>query len=370
MIASPTAVPTAAPHALLEPRAAGAARFSAPAYAPPAAEDDRTQAAAWTVAVHDRITALLTALDGGGEFSEDAWARPGGGGGVSRTLSEGATFEKAGVNRSTVHGTLPGSVRQRLGGRLPAGADAEAPVQFFATGVSVVVHPWSPMVPTTHLNVRYFELADEAGAVWDRWFGGGTDLTPTYPCAADARHFHQALARACRPFGAGLYAAGKAWCDDYFVNTHRAGAGLGAGTVAGERRGAGGVFYDHVRPGEGLAAGLDAAGLHAFAVALGTVLDDAYAPVVERRRHARHGAEARALQCERRGRYAEFNLLHDRGTLFGLQTGARVDSVLMSLPPAAAWPAPGPHAPGSIGARLAEMLVPRDWLADGAGDDI
>ena len=344
------------------------ARPSVPAYTPLAVGDDRTQAAAWTVAVHDEITALLTTLDEGGTFAEEAWTRPGGGGGVSRTLGEGVTFEKAGVNRSTVHGVLPGSVRQRLGGRLPEGADPDAPVRFFATGVSVVVHPWSPMVPTTHLNVRYFELADDAGTVWDRWFGGGTDLTPTYPHAADARHFHRALARACRLFGAELYAAGKAWCDDYFVNTHRA-ADPGVGTVAGERRGVGGVFYDHVRPGEGAAAGLDAAGLHAFAVTLGTVLGEAYAPVVRRRRHERHGAAERALQCERRGRYAEFNLLHDRGTLFGLQTGARVDSVLMSLPPAAAWPAPGPHAPGSIGARLVEMLVPRDWLADGVGDD-
>lgn len=332
-------------------------------FAPPAAADDRARATAWTEQVHDAITALLTRLDEGGTFAEDAWERPGGGGGVSRTLAEGVTFEKAGCNRSTVHGTLPGAVRQRLGGRLPDGADPDAPVAFFATGVSVVVHPRSPMVPTVHLNVRFFELADSDGRVWDRWFGGGTDLTPTYPYADDARHFHRALAAACAPFDAGLYARGKAWCDDYFVNTHRAAPSVGVGAVAGERRGVGGVFYDHVRPGEGAAAELSAGALHAFAVALGTVLGDAYAPVVRRRRHERYGAAERALQCERRGRYAEFNLLHDRGTLFGLQTGARVDSVLMSLPPAAAWPAPGPHAPGSIGDRLAQLLVPRDWLA-------
>jgi coproporphyrinogen III oxidase len=342
---------------------ATAPRHPAPPYARPPASDDRARAAAWTADVHASITELLTTLDEGGAFAEDAWERPGGGGGVSRTLSEGVTFEKAGANRSTVHGVLPGAVRQRLGGRLPEGADPEAPVAFFATGVSVVVHPRNPMVPTVHLNVRYFELADADGRVWDRWFGGGTDLTPTYPYPDDARHFHRALASACAPFGAELYALGKGWCDDYFVNTHRAAPSPGVGVARGERRGIGGVFYDHVRPGEGAAAGLDGAGLHAFSRALGTVLGAAYGPVVRRRRHERYAADERALQCERRGRYAEFNLLHDRGTLFGLQTGARVDSVLMSLPPAAAWPAPGPHAPGSIGDRLAEMLVPRDWLA-------
>lgn len=345
--------------------------LAASLYHPPhlASGDDRARATAWSVTVHDEITRLLTALDRVSHCAEEAWTREGGGGGVSRTLAGGEVFEKAGANRSTVHGTLPAAARRRLGGRLPESADPEAAVQFFATGVSVVAHPHSPMVPTVHLNVRYFELADATGTVLDRWFGGGTDLTPTYPRPEDAQHFHAALARACAPFGPGVYARGKAWCDDYFVNTHRAGVALGTGAVAGERRGVGGLFYDHVRPGEGLAAGLDAAGLHAFAVAVGTVLGDAYAPVVERRRGEAYGAVERALQCERRGRYAEFNLLHDRGTLFGLQTGARVDSVLMSLPPAAAWPAPGPQAPGSLGARLAAMLVPRDWLTGGAGEE-
>ncbi len=339
----------------------------APAYAPPpaGAADDRARAAAWTASVHDRITAMVTALDGGGAFAEEAWAREGGGGGVSRLMTEGRVFEKAGVNRSTVHGVLPAAVRRRLGGRAPEGADPEAPVRFFATGVSVVVHPRSPMVPTVHLNVRYFELAGDDGAPADRWFGGGTDLTPTYPRPDDARHFHRALARACAPFGPDVYPTAKAWCDDYFVNAHRRGD-----DGEGERRGAGGVFYDHVRPGEGLAAGLDAGGLHALSVAVGTALADAYAPLVERYAGARYGPAERALQLERRGRYAEFNLLHDRGTLFGLQTGARVDSVLMSLPPAAAWGAPGAHPAGSLGARLRAMLRPRDWLADGAGEEV
>ncbi len=333
-------------------------------YAPPAAPpDDRARAAAWTVAVHDEITRLLAALDGGA-FADEVWARDGGGGGVSRLLAEGRVFEKAGVNRSTVHGTLPGAVRRRLGGRGADGADPDAPVEFFATGVSVVVHPRSPMVPTVHLNVRYFELAGDGGVV-DRWFGGGTDLTPTYPHPDDARHFHRALARACAPFGAGVYPSTKAWCDDYFVNPHRV-----AADGHGERRGAGGMFYDHVRPGEGLAAALDAGSLHAFNVAIGTALADAYAPIVERRRDEAYGAAERALQLARRGRYAEFNLLHDRGTLFGLQTGARVDSVLMSLPPMAAWPAPGEYERTPLGARLLDMLLPRDWLAGGAGEEV
>lgn len=337
-------------------------------YRPPptlAATDDRARATAWTIAVHDEITRLLTALDGGGTFAEQAWSRGGGGGGVSRLLSEGRVFEKAGVNRSAVHGSLPAVVRRRLGGRLPPGADPEAAVQFFATGVSVVVHPRSPMVPTVHLNVRYFELAGAAGEVVDRWFGGGTDLTPTYPYAEDARHFHRALSATCAPFGAGVYARTKAWCDDYFVNAHRR-----AADGQGERRGVGGMFYDHVRPGEELAAGLDVRALHALSVAVGTALGDAYAPIVERRRGEPYGAPERALQLERRGRYAEFNLLHDRGTLFGLQTGARVESVLMSLPPVAAWGDGGACPDEALGARLRAMLLPRDWLVDGAREDL
>ncbi len=354
--------PGVAPAAAV-PRTPSRAPAAPRRYAPPAApEDARARAAAWTAAVHEEITRLLAALDGGGAFAEEAWARDGGGGGVSRLMTEGRTFEKAGVNRSTVHGTLPAAARRRLGGR--AGGDADAPVDFFATGVSVVVHPRSPMVPTVHLNVRYFELSDAAGVV-DRWFGGGTDLTPTYPHADDARHFHRALARACAPFGGAVYAGAKAWCDDYFVNAHRAG-----GDGHGERRGVGGLFYDHVRPDEGLAAGLDAPALHALSVAVGTVLADAYAPVVERRRREGYGPAERALQLARRGRYAEFNLLHDRGTLFGLQTGARVDRVLLPLPPLAAWGAPAEPARDPLAARLRAMLVPRDWLADAPGDEV
>ncbi len=317
------------------------------AYEPPAAAPaDRTRAAAWTVAVHEDITTLLTTLDRGGAFVEEPWERDGGGGGVSRLLVDGETFEKAGVNRSTVHGVLPREALHRLGVR-----DVRAEeVRFFATGVSVVVHPRSPRIPTVHLNVRFFELTDERGAPLDRWFGGGTDLTPMYPQAEDAAFFHRRLASLCAPFGAGLHGRFKAWCDEYFVNRHR----------TQERRGVGGIFYDHVRPDD---AALDARALHALAVAVGTSLRRTYAPLVALRRDAPWGDDERALQLERRGRYVEFNLLHDRGTLFGLQTNARTDSVLMSLPPHASWPRPGTHAEGSLGARLTAMLAPRDWLA-------
>ncbi len=324
----------------------------------PAADDDRARAGAWTVAVHDEITRLLTDLDRGGRFADESWERAGGGGGVSRLLTEGTTFEKAGANRSTVYGALPDEVGRALGAR--GGSDGTGPLDFFATGVSVVVHPRSPMVPTVHLNVRYFELTDATGARVDAWFGGGTDLTPTHPRPADARHFHAALAAACAPFGLAVYARGKACCDEYFANAHR----------GGERRGVGGIFYDHVRPGEGVAEFLNTAALHGLSAAVGTVLSAAYAPVVDRWRAEPYGDAERALQLERRARYAEFNLLHDRGTLFGLRTNARIDSVLMSLPPMAAWGATGTHPAGSAGARLAAMLEPRDWLAPGAGDEV
>ena len=309
---------------------------------------DRDRATAWTIAVHDRLTALFTALDGRETFHEDPWQREGGGGGVSRVMLEGRVFEKAGVNRSTVEGLLPAEVRRRLGGR----GEGDGAMRFFASGVSVVVHPRSPKVPTVHLNVRYFELADLDGRPVDAWFGGGTDLTPMWPHADDAVHFHRTLRGICDGFEGGLYGRFKPWCDEYFVNKHR----------DGERRGIGGIFYDHVRPAED-PSGMTMDGWHAFAEAIGTSLVDAYGPIVERRQHEAFGEAARALQLERRGRYAEFNLLHDRGTLFGLQTNARIESVLMSLPPLAAWPYDPSHPPGTPGGELKAMLVPRDWAA-------
>jgi coproporphyrinogen III oxidase len=290
------------------------------------------------VDVQEAITALLTRLDGGPGFRQHCWEREGGGGGVSRTLADGPTFEKAGVNRSVVAGALSADAARRLA--LPTDDCVET---FFATGVSVVVHPRNPMVPTVHLNVRYLELRDGEGRVRAAWFGGGTDLTPTYPCEDDARHFHRALRDVCAPYGDTTYPRYKRSCDVYFRNVHR----------NGEARGVGGIFFDH----------LPASDEHRALVGdVGLSLERTYAPIVERHRHAPFGDAERAVQLVRRGRYVEFNLLHDRGTAFGLQTQARADSVLMSLPPLAAWTGATSPESASLEARLTDMLRPRDWL--------
>jgi coproporphyrinogen III oxidase len=294
--------------------------------------------------LHERATQLVRELDPAGSLKEDRWDRPGGGGGVSRMLSEGATFEKAGINRSTVQGALSLELARRIGAHWAGQGEAS----FFASGVSLVLHPRSPMVPTVHLNVRYFEISGPAGEPIDAWFGGGTDLTPTYPYPDDAAHFHRALRTACDRHHASFYTRFKIWCDHYFVNTHR----------GDERRGVGGIFFDHLRAGE---AGLCLEQLLAFATEIGEVLPDAYRPILERRRDTPYGERERRFQLARRGRYVEFNLVHDRGTLFGLQTGARIESVLMSLPPIASWE-PAPEYPaGSFEAELLSMLEPRDW---------
>jgi coproporphyrinogen III oxidase len=264
-------------------------------------------------------------------------------------MTDGVTFEKAGVNRSAVMGELPEAAAKRLGGR---GA-AEGATGFFATGVSLVIHPRSPMIPTVHLNVRYFELADAQGQLTDGWYGGGTDLTPFYPHIEDARAFHRALRVMSERHSPALYPRYKAWCDEYFVNTHR----------NNEARGVGGIFFDHLRVDDPV-HGLDAAGVRAFVTDVARVLRHAYEPIVERRRDEPFGKAEREFQLVRRGRYVEFNLVHDRGTVFGLQTQARVESVLMSLPPLAMWQYAPHYAPGSFEARLVAMLEPRDWATD------
>ena len=307
----------------------------------------RERVAALMERLHDDTTALFAGLDGG-RFQEDRWDRPGGGGGVARVLSGGRTFEKAGINRSAVSGLLPPGAAQRLGARGVTPEDA----QFYATGVSLVAHPQSPMVPTVHLNVRYFELTDPAGRTLDVWLGGGTDLTPTYPFPEDAVHFHRALKLICDRHHPSFYPRFKTWCDHYFVNTHR----------GDERRGVGGVFFDNLRDGE---SGLDLERLTAFVLDVGQALSAAYQPLVERRRGLPYGARERHFQLVRRGRYAEFNLVHDRGTVFGLQTNARIESVLMSLPPLAAWEYAPAYEPESFEAELMRMLEPRDWVGEG-----
>jgi coproporphyrinogen III oxidase len=212
-----------------------------------------------------------------------------------------------------------------------------------------VAHPRSPLVPIVHLNVRYFEITSGSGEPIDAWFGGGTDLTPTYPFPEDAVHFHRALREVCGQHHSTFYPRFKTWCDHYFVNTHR----------GDERRGVGGIFFDHLRAGEG---GLDLTALLSFAAGVGSILPQAYGPIVDQRRGLSFGERERRFQLERRGRYVEFNLVHDRGTLFGLQTGARIESVLMSLPPLAAWNYAPSYPPGSFEAELLQMLEPRDWV--------
>jgi coproporphyrinogen III oxidase len=260
-------------------------------------------------------------------------------------LAGGELFEKCGVNRSVVEGLMPGTMAQRLGARSPGESDAA----FFVAGLSIVAHPRSPKVPTVHLNVRSFEITAADGARLDAWVGGGTDLTPTYPHPEDAIHFHRALKAVADRHHPTFYPRFKTWCDNYFVNTHR----------AEERRGIGGIFFDHLREGDN---GLDRGALFAFLTDVGRALPAAYGPIVRRRRDEPYGERERRFQLARRGRYVEFNLVHDRGTLFGLQTGARIESVLMSLPPLAAWEYAPTYEPGSFESELLAMLEPRDWV--------
>jgi coproporphyrinogen III oxidase len=286
--------------------------------------------------LQEGICDALAAEDGHG-FREDRWERPGGGGGRSRVLEGGTVFEKAGVNFSHVFGEgLPPSAtaqRPELAGR-----------GFQAMGVSLVIHPRNPYVPTSHANVRFF-IAEKADAqpVW--WFGGGFDLTPYYGDCEDARHWHATAKSACQPFGEDVYPRFKRWCDDYFFLKHR-----------GEPRGIGGLFFDDLNDW-----GFERS--FAFLRSVGDHYITAYLPIVRRRRERPYGERERAFQLYRRGRYVEFNLVYDRGTLFGLQTGGRTESILMSLPPLVSWRYDWHPEPGSPEAELYEVfLKPRDWL--------
>ncbi|PWG62207.1 oxygen-dependent coproporphyrinogen oxidase [Sediminicurvatus halobius] len=293
---------------------------------------------AYLLDLQDRICAELAAVDGG-RFHEDRWDRPDGGGGRSRVLAGGAVFEQAGVNFSHVHGN-----------RLPATASDRRPElagrSFQALGVSLVVHPRNPYVPTSHANVRFF-LAEAEGAepVW--WFGGGFDLTPYYPFDADCRHWHRVARDAVAPYGDDLYPRFKQWCDRYFHLPHR-----------NEARGIGGLFFDDYDEG-----GFG----HCFGLmrAVGDAYLEAYLPIVNRRRDTPYGERERQFQLYRRGRYVEFNLLFDRGTRFGIQSGGRTESILMSLPPLARWEygwQPEPDTPEAALSR--DYLRPRDWLEE------
>lgn len=295
----------------------------------------------YLLSLQNRIVAELEHIDGRASFAEDAWERAAGGGGRSRVLRNGAVFEQAGVNFSHVYGAAmpPSATKHRpdLAGR-----------EFQALGVSLVLHPLNPYVPTTHANFRYF-VAGEGGESPAWWFGGGYDLTPYYPFLDDVVHWHRTAKAACDTLGPDVYERYKAWCDEYFFLKHR-----------NETRGAGGLFFDDLNEPD-FAACFD------FVKAAGDSFMRAYAPIVERRRRHRYGEHQRSFQLYRRGRYVEFNLLYDRGTLFGLQSGGRTESILMSLPPLVRWEYDWQPLPGSDEARLyRDYLRPRDWLGSTA----
>lgn len=328
-------------------------------HAPPPPANSKEQVGEFLRGLQDSICAKLEALDGKNTFLEDSWERPEGGGGRSRVLREGGLLEQGGVNYSEVWGDhLPPSILKQR-------PDA-AGHRFYATGTSMVLHPRNPYIPTVHLNYRYFE----AGPVW--WFGGGIDLTPYYPFKEDVVHFHQTMKAACDRHHPEYYSTFKPWCDEYFYLKHRQ-----------EMRGVGGIFFDYQDGMNALYRGPHEDGiaaqhsnqlgtlpqrswekLFAFAQDCGNAFLPAYVPIIERRRDTEYGEPQRNFQLYRRGRYVEFNLVYDRGTIFGLQTNGRTESILMSLPPLVRWEyayAPEPNTPES---ELYEtFLKPQDWAA-------
>jgi coproporphyrinogen III oxidase len=299
----------------------------------------------WIDYIHqlqDQICSALEETDGKAVFNTDDWERAEGkgGGGKTRTLVNGNVFEKAGVNTSVVFGNVSEAMRKQLN------LDGH---KWFACGLSLVLHPVNPFVPTVHANWRYFELYNEDGYVIDRWFGGGTDLTPYYLFEEDAKYFHQSLKDVLNPFGENLYPLYKKQCDEYFVNQHR----------NKETRGIGGIFYDHIRAADD--AGCE--NLLLFQQANGNAFLSSYLPIVQKRKDTLYNEKQIEWQEIRRGRYVEFNLLHDRGTTFGLKTNGRTESILMSLPPRARWLYDHKPEPGSEEEKLVQVcLHPKDWI--------
>lgn len=295
------------------------------------------------------ICAALEQVDGKARFIEDEWKREGGGGGKTRVIANGQVFEKGGVNTSVVFGQVTDAMRKQLNIAPQYTAEQAGKLQWFACGLSLVIHPLNPFVPTVHCNYRMFELYDESGAVIDRWFGGGTDLTPYYLIEEDAVHFHKTYKNACDAFSPSFYPAFKKHCDDYFVNHHR----------NGERRGIGGIFYDYQKESESR----DAQFWLSFAKSCGYAFIDAYIPIAEKRKQLPWNEEHKHWQEIRRGRYVEFNLVHDRGTLFGLKTNGRTESILMSLPATVRFEYGYEPQPGSEEDKLWQAcLHPRNWL--------
>lgn len=289
--------------------------------------------------LQDSITAKLEAIDGKARFQEDIWKRPEGGGGRTRVIENGNVFEKGGVNISAVHGALPQSMQAYFGV-----ADAD----FFACGLSLVLHPKNPMVPTVHANWRYFEMYDKEGNIVDQWFGGGQDLTPYYLFEEDVIHFHSVCKRACDAHDPDFYARYKERCDSYFWNTHR-----------NEARGVGGLFFDYCKASEKM----QMHDWYNFVTEVGDSFLEGYIPIVMNRKDLVFTRLQRDWQEIRRGRYVEFNLVHDKGTLFGLKTNGRIESILMSLPPHVQWRYDHQPAKDSEEAILLEVLKnPREWV--------
>lgn len=273
----------------------------------------KEQFVAYIRTLQDTITSRLEAIDGKAKFEEDLWDRPEGGGGRTRVIENGAVFEKGGVNISEVHGKLPESMQQYFGVK-----DAN----FFACGLSLVLHPINPMAPTVHANWRYFEMYNQEGEIVDQWFGGGQDLTPYYLFEEDATHFHQTCKTACDKHNETFYPKYKARCDEYFYNAHRE-----------EARGLGGLFFDYCKVSEEMSM----QDWFNFVTEVGNSFLDAYCPIIEKRMNLPYTDAQQTWQEIRRGRYVEFNLVHDKGTLFGLKTNGRIESILMSLPPKVKW---------------------------------
>ena len=290
--------------------------------------------------LQDQITSSLEAIDGLAKFEEDLWVRKEGGGGRTRIIQNGAVFEKGGVNISKVHGPLPPAMQTYFN---------VGDVDFFACGLSLVIHPKSPMVPTVHANWRYFEMYDKEGAIVDQWFGGGQDLTPYYLFEEDAKHFHSVCKSACDKHGKNFYEDYKKRCDEYFYNSHR-----------NEGRGIGGLFFDYCKANDTM----DMQQWYAFVTEVGDSFLEAYTPIVEKRKNLTYTEAQRDWQEIRRGRYVEFNLVHDKGTLFGLKTNGRIESILMSLPAHVQWVYDHHPKKGSEEEKLIEVLKnPVEWVA-------
>lgn len=298
--------------------------------------------------LQDQICSGLETADGATQFREDIWERPEGGGGRTRVIENGpegsGVFEKGGVNISAVHGKLPEAMQKMFG---------VGEADFYACGLSLVLHPKNPMVPTVHANWRYFEMYDDNGNVIQQWFGGGQDLTPYYLFEEDAIHFHQTCKTACdkhsRSFGTDFYPKYKKQCDEYFWNAHR-----------NEARGIGGLFFDYCKATEEMSM----EDWYHFVTEVGNSFLEAYVPIVEKRKNLSYSSEQRTWQEIRRGRYVEFNLVHDKGTLFGLKTNGRIESILMSLPPHVQWVYDHHPEKGSEEEKLIQVLEnPKDWLS-------